>query len=208
MSLALLALLVWDRWPREPLEPLPGWGPKAKVYAPEEAPGLRPPTPKPEESARAAGGPLDGAAPPPPAMSEEQRSARNEELIAGLERQKKRMGIARVIPRWPEGTVRELGYQPLGLVAASPRELRNAWARAGLADPPPHVDFRSGRVAVLMIPGRILGVRLEPARVLVLYQADKKAPAARRWTVIPARPSPVEFEDEFGAAPAKAPASP
>ena len=76
-------------------------------------------------SARAAGRPLEGTN--PAAMSEAEVSARNEELIVGLEKEKKKMGIAKVLPRnSPEDVETARKTPPAAVVRASaPTLLKN-----------------------------------------------------------------------------------
>lgn len=113
LSAGVVALFIWDRvvTPEEPALLHP---PGAKVVTSEQAPIAQlnvsslaasggdaanvPPPGAPRGDGRAAGRPLDAPASPAP-MTEEERSQRNEQMILGLEKQKRSMGIRRVLPK-------------------------------------------------------------------------------------------------------------
>lgn len=235
LSCGIVALFIWDRVAVEPEAP-DLHGPAVKVVGENEAPvaqmnvssmvagGAVPAAPGPRAEApsapgRASGAPLtapDQAAP----MSEEERSARNEEMIDGLEKQKKRMGIAKVLPKRD----RAPGVSILGdedapaapsvrsaappLLKRSPRQGSAAGAPAelgpGVATPDAGLIFSDARGlasawVLLGLPGDPPVVDFAARRAVVIKPSGVKIASTSidgaTWTVTYRRLTPDETAD-------------
>ncbi|MDE2490256.1 MAG: hypothetical protein KGM24_05375 [Elusimicrobia bacterium] len=150
-----------------------------------------------------------GAAPPEPAsaiMTEQERSARNEELIAGLERQKKEMGIARVLTKREallEQRGEELGGPPTEPASALRRSrpallAERGWGSAVVPAPAPsgstpasarpapdaglvftEQQSLSAAWVLLGLPGRAPAADFSRGRVLLLKPSATKVLSAK-----------------------------
>lgn len=242
LSVAIAALVVWDQFgpkaqperatdyeavkvaplERAPVSLLDVSGPIRRGEEPEgPAPSV------PSAPGRAKGRPLEAQdAPPPGGMTEEQRSARNEELIADLERQKRRMGVVRLEPARPSrtrllepgpelpavagapGLLKEPGLGRSApaelLVLADARALASAWAVLGLPGEPPGVDFARERAVLLKTPdARILSAEPAGGAIRVAYrriaEGEASDPSLDRFVAVPRRPAAVVAADETPA---------
>ena len=231
LSTAVVALVVWDKThsPPEFVAPHVGWkGDRVALKTAAEAPvsqmdlsgrlfaSFRPLTPRRALRFASPGG---DAAPGKPvevaeargagsgfkARNEEERSAINERLYKGHEREKKKMGIAKILekesgdrddgaPLAREATARDVtpedGAIAKVIVLKNAETLQTAWAAAGLAGEPPAVDFPKRMALFLACPPGcgIVSVRTGKKILTVLYKDSGFADASARVRAVPASP--------------------
>ncbi|MBI4370899.1 MAG: hypothetical protein HY552_01235 [Elusimicrobia bacterium] len=202
LAAGIAAMILWLRAHAPP--PLVPPGPAAEVYTAANAPASRlrldaltlAATGSALSEARAPGRPLD-AAPAAPStsavMTEEARSARNEELIAGLEKEKSRMGIAQILLK--DGSLSE----PPGVVLRDADSLAEAWSAAGLPGRPPRIDFKRRMVVFLTVPGRITAVKNVDGELEVRYRLSPRAKPVSHLKILLKSSRSVVFIDEAPA---------
>ncbi len=180
----MVALVVWDktRAPIELIAPKAGWeGGQAAVKAAAEAP--------PSLDVHAPGKPLE-------IIEEEERSAANERLYQGLEEEKKRMGIVKIIDKDAEAAPR--GRSPgdsavKAIALKSSEALQTAWAAAGLPGEPPTIDFPKQMAVFLAGPPGcgIVTIQNRKKFVAVLYKDAGFDDASARVRAITPSPKPI-----------------
>lgn len=216
LSASLVAFAVWEKV-HPPVEPAPvpvGWqGEKTDVKTAADAPlsqlDLSGPPKTAERSAAAnrqqsaPGKPLevveDKAAPAPGAFNpsnEEERSAINERLYQGLEKEKKRMGIVKIIEKESDREdfvpARPAAPAPAILILKDASSLQTAWTAAGLPGKAPSVDFPRQMAIFLACRTEcgIVSARLGKKSLLVRYKASGYQDPAARVRAVPASTLP------------------
>lgn len=212
LSTAVVALVVWDkaRPPSEFAVPHVGWeGDKVALKTAAEAPfsqmdlsgrlaargaadrAIRRGAASTRRWETAPGKPVEVAdeiAEASKTRSEEERSAINERLYKGLEQEKKRMGIAKIIALdvKPEALLARV------LVLKNAETLQTAWAAAGLAGDPPAVDFPKQMALFLACPPGcgIVSVRTGKRFLTVLYGDSGFENESARVRAVPASSKP------------------
>ncbi len=218
LSASLVAFAVWEKI-HPPVEPTPvpvGWqGDKVDVKTAADAPSsqldLSGGLTKPAERRAAAssqksapGKPLeaveDKAAPAPGAFnprSEEERSAINERLYQDLEKQKKRMGIVKIIEiesghEHIAPPARPVAPAPTALILKNAASLQTAWTAAGLPKKAPSVDF-SAQMAIFLACRAdcgIVSVKIRKKSLLVRYKSSGVNEVSARVRAVPASTLP------------------
>jgi|CXWL01.1.fsa_nt_gi hypothetical protein len=218
LSASLVAFAVWEKV-HPPVEPAPvpvGWqGDKVDVKTAEEAPAsqldLSAGAKNPERSAAAGsypsapGKPLDAVEDKPASApgsanprTEEERSAINERLYQDLEKEKKRMGIVKIIEKDSDHEAARpaapipAAPAPAVLILKDAASLQTAWTAAGLPGKAPSVNF-PGQMAVFLACRTDCGVasaRLGKKSLIVRYKASGFQNPAARVRAVPASSLP------------------